>query len=1103
MKLEVKQHVQGTSREYEEKHLEETLGVIHANMDSYGTQVRQMRADIDEMLDHFHDDNPELINLLENTMTLHDAMYHALMRNERALNKPYFGRIIFHDDALDKTESLYIGRGGIAIDKTTQAVVDWRAPIANAYYENGLGKCSYTAPDGKELIIDLQLKRTYEIDKGKLLDYFDSAVISNDELLTKYLAKTKEAVLGEIVATIQQEQNEIIRRSPYHNVIVQGVAGSGKTTVAMHRISFILYNYAERFRPEDFYIVGSNRILLNYITGVLPDLDVHGVKQMTMEELFVRLLYEDWDEKKYSILKKDQTSNKGMVKGTEQWFLDLQDFCNQLEKQMICPGPVYLNPKQFVEGLEDGKSGVYDRSTGKESAGELVKLVDGETVARYIEQNPNVSIQSKINMLNERLIIKIKDEFLGKGVKYTEPERKAILKAYRNFYGSKEWKLSTFHIYQDFLKQQLHKYPDLGFSIMSGNASKSSRDTLNSFDVYDLAALAYIYKRTKETEVIREASHVVIDEAQDFGMMVYRSLHYCMTGCTYTVMGDVSQNIHFGYGLNDWEGLKKLLLEPDEMSAFGLLKKSYRNTVEISDFATNILHHGKFIHYPVEPIIRHGENVVLTETNQNKLWEKTADICRTWQKNGLPTIAVVCRNQAEADLTAKELSKHIEIMESDLEKAEFGNGILVLPVEYTKGLEFDAVLILNPSRETYPVDDGHAKLLYVAATRALHELHVLHTGNLTGLIADPIAKDAGRVMTDRVNASEDTLKKNNTITQETAKSSQLKSTKTTVPKKKISIAIAKPEPEKTSQSGTKGPMSLRTDYSGRKLEVPFVSRTSPQVEEMPISTATATHKSGHTESIPLKSTQATPVQNSNKAGFGNMPPTEKLRPLGHTKIDLAVKWVSKQADGLYLQSRYGILRLSPVSSGIMRVTFAKGGKILEGKHLLIEVDRVERFWTYRENGSTVELTTDELVLRVDKTSGSVFFMNRDKHPLLSERSKECRQIEAFSDGKQQTWTFFESNKKEQLFAVNMTDKQVKPLKGTAVFVSDGNHLPLIFSDKGYGIVVASSNPVISCDIPTYGTYLHTEQEEQADYYFVLGKNTDTIINAYRYLTGDL
>ena len=139
--------------------------------------------------------------------------------------------------------------------------MDWRAPVANAYYENNLGKCSYRAPGDVDIPIDLTRKRTYEIEGGKLLDFFDSEVIANDELLTKYLAKNKQAVLGEIVATIQKEQNEIIRKSPYHNVIVQGVAGSGKTTVAMHRISYILYNYAERFRPEDFYIVDRKSVV--------------------------------------------------------------------------------------------------------------------------------------------------------------------------------------------------------------------------------------------------------------------------------------------------------------------------------------------------------------------------------------------------------------------------------------------------------------------------------------------------------------------------------------------------------------------------------------------------------------------------------------------------------------------------------------------------------------------------------------------------------------------------------------------------------------------------------------------------------------------------
>ena len=278
-----------TSRQAEEAYLEKTLAIIRDNIKSYGHEITRMQEDIDEMLERYHDNDVEVFSILNTTVTLYEHMQRALARNEKARRKPYFGRIIFHDEMLDKEESLYIGRGGIAKDATHQVVVDWRAPAANAYYENGLGKCSYEAPGGEHIKIDLKHKRTYEIEEGRLLDYFDSEVIANDDLLTKYLAKNKQAVLGEIVATIQKEQNEIIRKSPYHNIIVQGVAGSGKTTVAMHRISYILYNYKERFKPDDFYIVGSNRILLNYITGVLPDLDVYGVRQMTMEQLFVRL----------------------------------------------------------------------------------------------------------------------------------------------------------------------------------------------------------------------------------------------------------------------------------------------------------------------------------------------------------------------------------------------------------------------------------------------------------------------------------------------------------------------------------------------------------------------------------------------------------------------------------------------------------------------------------------------------------------------------------------------------------------------------------------------------------------------------------------------
>ena len=415
---------QPMSRQDEEAHLEKTLAVVRSNVESYGREVDKMQADIDEMLDHYHDNDAEVYIILNNTITLHDHMKRALARNEKALSKPYFGRIAFRDEELGKEEDLYIGRGGISRDTTHQMVIDWRAPVANAYYENGLGKCSYPSPSGTPVKIDLKLKRTYEIEDGRLLDFYDTEVVANDDLLTKYLARNKQAVLGEIIATIQKEQNDIIRKSPYHSLIVQGVAGSGKTTVAMHRISFILYNYQERFKPEDFYIVGSNRILLNYITGVLPDLDVYGIRQMTMEQLFVRLLYEDWDDKKYRILSADQMRQEDAVKGTLGWFHNLEDFCLRLERETIPLSSVLLDRRAFAEEIINGRTIIVDKTGQKPPRpGEVIQLLSEDAILDYLRQNPSVSIQSKINMLNDRLTIKLQDEFLGKEISYSELQR--------------------------------------------------------------------------------------------------------------------------------------------------------------------------------------------------------------------------------------------------------------------------------------------------------------------------------------------------------------------------------------------------------------------------------------------------------------------------------------------------------------------------------------------------------------------------------------------------------------------------------------------------------------------------------------------------------
>ena len=1093
--------IPGRSRQEEEKHLADTLAIVRDNVADYTAQVRQMGAEIDEMLERYHDNDAEVLTLLNNTVTLHSHMKKTLERNERALHKPYFGRIDFCEEASGREEAIYIGRGGIAKDATHQVVADWRAPIANAYYENALGRCSYQAPGG-EIAIDLKHKRTYEIENGQLLDFFDSEVIANDDLLTKYLSRSKQAVLGEIVATIQKEQNDIIRKTPFRNVIVQGGAGSGKTTVAMHRISYILYNYPERIKPDDFYIVGSNRILLNYITGVLPDLDVHGVRQMTMEQLFVRLLYEDWDDQKYHLRtggptsepgnsqksqsKNERDASQGNIKSSLSWFQDLEAYCDQLEWETISRESIFLNPRQFVEGFQDGQAGVFDRTGGRPAApGERVRLIDGKNVERYILQNPLISIQGKINMLNQRLIGKVKEEFLKNPLRYTEAERKAILKAYRGRYGGRTWKKSIFDHYRDFLLDKRQDGLDVEIP-----------DTV--FDVYDLAALAYLYKRIKETDAICEARHIVIDEAQDFGMMAYCSLHYCIRGCAYTIMGDVSQNIHFGFGLNDWEELKALLLT-DPADSFCVLKKSYRNTIEISHFATDILHHGSFPVYPVEPIIRHGAPVQVTAISaaahanaaantakrQNNLFIRAADCIRGWQAKGLDTIAVICRNQKESELAAKELSPYVDIMESSLEKAVFGNGVMILPVEYTKGLEFDAVLILNPDRDAYPADNGHAKLLYVAATRALHELCILHTGNLTGLIADPLPEKKAPAAPSAASPAHSFPAQSGRPVAETAS------------RQTISRQTALRRSDSRSPSRSLAAPGGRKAILDEKEAILAAKRKNP--EPKPAAPAKASRL---LPAAPAQETtrKAAAKSSSKLPTFGSEMPADQLRPAGHSPIDLAVRWVKKQEDGLHLQSCYGELRLSPVRGNMIRITFSRNGQISGDVHPGIAADRVERFWSYKDSPGMVCLTTDALRLQIDKATGSIQYMTPEGRLLLAERSKDSRQMEACADGSYRAWLYLNWLKKEQLRCPGPNDGEMLDLRETARYISSPTgQLPFVFSDKGCGILLASDSLAACCNLRPYGPYLYTEGINQLDYYFIFGKWQSTLLDAYSYL----
>lgn len=1014
------------SKKAEEQNLKEVLSVAEENLVRTQGFLERLKEDMEDIWQNYEVSDKETLVLFNTAEAQYQETLRDLSRRERARKKPYFGRIIFSEPG-GKEESYYIGRVGIAKGTSEPVVIDWRAPIASTYYDGNLGRVRYQVNRDGEREIDLLRKRTYEIKDDTLINFYDSDVVATDELLTKYLSQNKKAVLGEIIATIQQEQNEIIRKSPRLNILVQGVAGSGKTTVAMHRISYILYNYEEDFRPQDFYIIGSNRILLNYITSVLPDLDVYGVAQMTMEQLMVRLLYEDWDKNKYKVKTLDKASQTAWKKGTQKWFDDLAAFCKDFETDYFGSGTVIL-----------------EKTDGQ--------LMSPALLTHILKENKRMSVAEKAQTLNDRLVAALEIEMQGKNHSFPQKERDSLLRKYGTYYGKGLDKVSVYGLYRQFLEAQQAK----------GEEVEIPTDT---FDVYDLASLAYLYRRIKETDPIREASHVVIDEAQDFGMLVYEVMHFCLRDCTYTIMGDVSQNIHEGYGLNDWDGVRRLFLTGD-YDCFETLRKSYRNTVEISEFAGNILGHGSFEIYPAQPVLRHGNPVSIRECqDKNKVISTMAEVIRQWQKGGLSSIAVICKTEEEALDVQKALGKEVDLVQGDYETMEFQTGVMVLPIFYTKGLEFDGVVLYCPTKEAYPLTDGNVKLLYVAATRALHELCIVHDGNLSEMIATKAD------MSNKSFQTETGSRKKVFAKPEITKKEQLKQ----------DVADNVKERE---LRGYIGPRHVRTDDLKPKEEKVVLRPKKPAVAEAQIPPAARKTMPGQVgdKMKPVGDTTPAPI-NPSPYEFFSMPQASALVPQGHTKVSQAVRMVQPGKDYVDFISAYGRLRVQVVSADCARVVFVRGSmqEIQNEGHFFRESKAKLRV---RQEPSRVVMETGRIVVVVEKANGAVQFFDSKGSLLLKEAVKEPRQLE--DTPRKRGWVYFDFGKKETLKAQGILKDDLRRIDKKAYYISFGGK-PMrqsqVVSSNGYRIMPAGENTVLFCDTGVYGSYLYMEEVSQLDYYF--------------------
>ena len=649
---------------------------------------------------------------------------------EASLNNPYFARIDFKFDDKNNSESIYIGRYGV-YDGIDAIVTDWRAPISSLYYDGEIGKCSFDSPDGI-MTGELELKRQFEILKGKLLDYFDVNLVTDDILLQKYLKNNNDTRLKNIIATIQKEQNEVIRKKIQNNIIVQGVAGSGKTTVALHRIAYLVYNYRNRIKQNQYMVIGPNPIFLKYIESVLPELDVASVSQVTFEEFAKDYIKEEINinlEQKapHNIkLKNDIGKFKSSLKYKSMLDYFIAAYLETLTSKDLELGDFVVVNHNIIKEIFNR----FDRNIGIENViNNTIKLL-----TTYIEQNID-KITTRYNeyfytLMDNTSDAKEKEKIKLKSKKEREELDKCCKSTIRKYFSKS--KMSPTKLYKLFISMiediNIYQYT---------NIKQLKKETLanikqNKYNFEDLAALVYLRKIFFENNEYKRYRHIVIDEAQDLGEFNFKVLKDIFETSTFSIFGDLAQSIYDNRGINNWDTVNSIMF--NNKAQIINFNKSYRTTQEIMNIADEVAEYIGLNRS--EYVVRHGKNVGVKEIiDEQDISKYIISIIEKYKEKGYKTIAIISKTEELSKQLNNELA-HNGLIIPNIDLNDNPNdekfAICTISNQLAKGLEFDAVIINNAGEEIYssanPLD---MKLLYVAITRALHELDILYTSTLT------------------------------------------------------------------------------------------------------------------------------------------------------------------------------------------------------------------------------------------------------------------------------------------------------------------------------------------------------------------------------------
>lgn len=646
-------------------------------------------------------------NAVNNGIAAYEEEERKIRLLENMMRSPYFARIDFRFDDEGEAEEIYIGRSSLKKEGGQEIMVyDWRSPIAGVFYRFMTGAAYYDAPCGR-ITGEVSLKRQYEIKNGTLEYFFDTDVQIVDEFLRQMLSQNAAGKMKAIVETIQKEQDVAIRDMENDLLMVQGVAGSGKTSIALHRAAYLMYQGVQtKLSADHIMIISPNSVFEQYISDVLPELGEEQIASAVFGELLSEILKErriqprnEWIEQLMAHSRYKEVRRRSIEWKTSDCFLEvLNRFLQDIPQRWIPFDDIRYNG-QIVVNRETLK----DKVTGREET----------PLGEKLEQLETYVIEEIFGTGKRRGDWEEKNRIRQEMQKWNRPD---VVELYRRLFRDKDYFYSLFR--KDEAKEKIEEIWEY------------TKENLESDLLYydDAIAAAYLYLKLYGINKYRNIRHVVIDEAQDYYPLQYELFRLLFPHAKFTVLGDMNQTIAKQENLSFYEGIKNRMNK--KKTSLLVLDKSFRCTNEILNFSLQFLGHGS----QIKSFNRNGDSPKLFVADSLKaLTDRIMEEVKLCQKRGFRSIGLLCKHKENADRLWKAMKSVMDVpLISDGGNSEL-NGAFIIPVYMAKGLEFDAVVICDADSRNY-YDEDDKKLLYVACTRALHRLSIFGEKELSPLI---------------------------------------------------------------------------------------------------------------------------------------------------------------------------------------------------------------------------------------------------------------------------------------------------------------------------------------------------------------------------------